>query len=94
MPAKLYPQHGYGVYAITNKVNGKRYIGACNCANSRMAIRKSQHLTGNKRGNAGIREDLKTYNRDDFTFDVLAYNMTEDEAHHLESELIKDLQPR
>ena len=87
----IYPQEGYAVYAITNTVNGKRYIGACKADNYGISGRKACHLSGSKSGSPAIREDMKIYDRDVFDFEVLCHNMTAEEAHHLEKELIKDL---
>lgn len=79
------------VYSITNKKNGKIYIGST----INYKKRKSQHLTNLKGGyheNYRLQEGYDNYGEISFKFDVLldANNMSDKERYSKEEEYIND----
>ena len=58
-----------GIYKITNKINGKFYIGST----TRLVARKAEHKyrTKNRKGNSAIRNAILKYGEDNFIFTVL-----------------------
>jgi hypothetical protein len=58
-----------GIYKITNRVNGKFYIGST----TRLSARKAEHKyrTKNRKGNSAIRSAILKYGEDNFVFTIL-----------------------
>lgn len=57
------------IYKITNTVNGMIYIGQT--IHNAEKTRKNDHLNGTSNGNSLIKDDLKVYGKDAFTFEIL-----------------------
>lgn len=72
------------IYQITNKLNGKIYIGQTNNIQKRW----SNHKCGND-SNMVIAQAIKKYGVSNFTFEVLLRNLSLEEANEKEIELIK-----
>ena len=80
------------VYLVTNKVNGKRYIGVTTKA---MRRRMAEHFSHAKmgRGNGAFYRAIRKYGRHAFEFSILAHCATGAEALQTEILLIAQLQP-
>ena len=77
------------VYKITNKINGKEYIGITNNITKRWDNEKSYPKDPNKR--QVIQEAIHKYGSENFDFQVLYRNISIEEAVSLEEELIAKL---
>ena len=60
----------YWIYSITNKVNGKRYIGVTHRLNTRWNEHK-RHLRNNCHVNKKLQDAYNEYGEDNFIYDVL-----------------------
>jgi len=74
------------LYKISNIVNGKMYIGQTNNPN----LRWSQHKSNAKynRGNQVITRAITKYGQDKFTFEVIAFCLTKENADLSEQDII------
>jgi len=91
----LYLEHSKykvsGIYKITNKINGKIYIGqACNIVTR---IRKHKNTINSKRNNYPIYYDMIKYGFDSFEVSVLEVVYGEDYRRERETFWIKKLRP-
>lgn len=77
------------VYKITNKINGKEYVGITNNITKRWDNEKSYPKDPNKR--QVIQEAIHKYGSENFDFQVLYRNISIEEAVSLEEELIAKL---
>ena len=77
------------VYKITNKINGKEYVGITNNITKRWGNEKSYPKDPNKR--QVIQEAIHKYGSENFDFQVLHRNISIEEAVSLEEELIAEL---
>lgn len=77
------------VYKITNKINGKEYVGITNNITKRWGNEKSYPKDPNKR--QVIQEAIHKYGSENFDFQVLYRNISIEEAVSLEEELIAKL---
>lgn len=59
-----------GIYAITNTLNGKQYVGSAVYFGRRWSIHR-QHLTANRHHSAKLQRAWNKYGADAFTFTVL-----------------------
>ena len=73
----------YSVYRVTNVAINKSYIGSCKAKN--LKSRQYNHITGNRRGNTFIAEDLPIYTCHNFIFEEIHTDMTKEQAENLES---------
>jgi group I intron endonuclease len=75
-----------GIYKITNKVNGKSYIGLTNCIKTRWGHHKGMMKNGNHHSTK-LRNAVAKYGMDNFTFEVLEYCneelLSEKEIHYI-----------
>ena len=56
-----------GIYIITNKINGKKYIGQSN----NMRKRFSDYNSKNKKDSRPIYQDIRKFGSDNFTFEII-----------------------
>lgn len=75
------------IYKITNKVNGKVYIGQT--VRDAEKTRIPNHLNGNTCGNKLIKKDLEIYGKKVFDFEILHDGIIPEFLRTLESEEIK-----
>lgn len=76
----------YSVYCHTNKINGKKYVGAT--SQSVLARwENGKHYSRHTR----FYRDITKYGWDNFTHEVLYTNLTKDQAEKVEKELIAKL---
>lgn len=74
----------YSVYKITNEANGMIYVGqTCN-----FEQRTRQHKS--REDNPHLRNAMKKYGIENFTFEVLYSDLTKEEADKMEIKLISD----
>jgi group I intron endonuclease len=78
------------IYKITNKINGKAYVGRTKCArvNDRWKTHKSPK---SGRGVSAIKEAILKYGVDNFVFETLIKASSEDELALLEAQTIQKL---
>ena len=83
-----------GIYSITNKINGKCYVGS----SINLAIRKKNHvgeLRGNRHGNEHLQRAWNKYGGDSFRFEVLAVlGTTEKILRIVENMYLYNLKPK
>lgn len=80
------------VYVITNKVNGKQYVGKTNRTTE---IRFKEHLKESvkpRSENIPLYRAMNKYGEDNFSLEIVEKNLTPDEANALEVEYIKKLE--
>lgn len=77
------------VYKITNKTNGKFYIGSTNNEHRRMLAHFCNH-TCTQNQNNDLHMDIKKLNEDDFDVEVLLETQDIIEASRLESSIIRE----
>lgn len=77
------------VYQITNKVNGKQYIGITNNPKKRWENHKC-----NNDPSMVIAKAIQKYGKDNFDFEVLYSNLSVEEASEKEIQLIKEKHTR
>lgn len=65
-------QHGPGIYLITNKQDGKVYVGSSNKVRRRLIEHKSRLLLNNHH-NRYLQRAFNKYKLESFTFEVLEY---------------------
>ena len=76
----------YKVYVWTNAVNGKRYVGTTG-----MSMEKRAGCNGsNYKGSPHFFSAIQKYGFDNFSYVILADNLTKEEAADLEKKYIKD----
>jgi len=63
---------GTGVYSITNKVNGKRYVGSTASSFLNRWSRHTKDLKSNKHHSVRLQRAWNKYSADNFVFEVLA----------------------
>lgn len=77
-----------GIYAITNKVNGKIYVGSSNNIYYRWKSHKS-YLNNGLHTNAHLQSAWQKYGKDSFEFSVLekcnVESLIEREQHHMDT---------
>jgi hypothetical protein len=79
----------YCVYAHTNKINGKKYIGiTCQKPEARWGINGSRYLYEDSRTRSAFAEAIRKYGWENFTHEILYVGLTEAEAKQKEKELI------
>jgi group I intron endonuclease len=74
------------VYMVTNKVNGKSYIGQ---TIKNLSIRKRNHITEAKRSNFYFHQALIKYSKDNFKWEILEYCDSKEELDEMEFHYIK-----
>lgn len=72
------------LYQITNKINGKKYIGITNSYKRRFRQHKANHSP-----NSLICKAIQKYGQENFIFEVLKENLSIENACELEQEYIK-----
>lgn len=79
----------YCVYAHTNKINGKKYIGiTCQKPEARWGVDGSRYLYEDDRTRSAFAEAIRKYGWENFTHEVLFEGLTEVDAKAKEKELI------
>jgi len=76
----------YKVYVWTNSVNGKRYIGTTGTTMEKRAGANGYYYQGSPKFYAAIRK----YGFDKFSYQILADNLTKEQAAELETKYIKE----
>lgn len=76
------------VYKITNKVNGKIYIGVTKCSLSK---RWNEHKSKAKSGKSHLSKAIAKYGQNNFCIELIKECSNEDEMYKLEVSLIKEL---
>ena len=80
----------YCVYAHTNKINGKKYIGITSQKpEARWGINGSRYLYEDSRAKSAFAIAIRKYGWENFSHEILFNGLTENEAKHKECELIK-----
>lgn len=74
------------IYKITNKINGKIYIGQ---TTQSLEIRWRQHCTDKRSGCRSLRNAIKKYNKENFNLKTIAECKSLDEMNQLEPYYIK-----
>lgn len=77
-----------GIYSITNKVNGKRYIGLSTNIKRRIASHKYQ-LKYNRHENFKLQRAWNKYGEESFKFDVLVECINSENLAQVEMDLIE-----
>lgn len=79
---------GYGcIYLITNKVNGKKYVGQ---TIQRVSVRWSAHCNSKNSRCKALGSAIALYGRESFSFEVVAWGANKDYLDALEIKLIRD----
>lgn len=81
-----------GIYKITNKVNGKFYIGSSNNLNKRWQQHISE-LNNQKHYNPYLQKSFNKYGIDKFSFDILEIIECEELLLKLEQKYMDELKP-
>lgn len=87
-----------GIVRITNKTNGKCYLGSCSNLKNRWLSLKDQLNTG-RFVNSGLQQDWKELGEDAFVYDVVEQKEVEEdmnvkwELEAMEKEWLEKLQP-
>ena len=79
------------VYMHENLTNGKRYIGATKTSLARECKHGEGYRPKNPNSTSLLYEDIKKYGWDGFSHKVIMRNLTESEAWHLRSKMIRRL---
>lgn len=74
------------VHRITNKINGKNYIGITNNPHKRWSNERSYPTNPEKKRQV-IQEAIHRYGKENFSFEILYSNLTVEEACELEAEM-------
>ena len=79
-----------GIYQITNKVNGKIYIGSCfNNSFKRRWGKHLERLRKNKHNNKHLQSAYNLYGEDSFIFTICEYSLGDkEEVHKLEQKYL------
>ena len=80
---------GY-IYKITNKINGKAYIGQSINEPTKSNGRISEHLNGRGNKSRAIHNAIKKYGKDNFSHEVLHAILLDDQLDELEVQAIKE----
>lgn len=81
----------YLVYKITNKINGKIYIGVTNDTNTRWSGNGTQYRDTSKEGNKRpFWNAIQKYGWDNFEKEILINNLTKEIAYEKEIQMIKE----
>lgn len=78
-----------GVYLLTNKINGKKYVGQSVDVNKRWKQHVSIAINPKSRKYA-IHNAIAKYGQDNFSWEILHYCSSFDESNMLETKLIKE----
>jgi group I intron endonuclease len=78
-----------GLYAVTNNITGRSYVGSSINVNRRLIQHRSAIKTGNFYHYQPYAEDAKKYGVEAFSFHVLAELMTEQEAREIEQAFLE-----
>lgn len=79
------------IYRITNKVNGKFYIGK---TTKSIAVRLKEHKYRSKTGNTYLHKAIRKYGEDQFSIELLESVQTNDDLNHREIYWIATLSPQ
>ena len=79
------------VYCITNKINGKQYIGITNDYKRRWANHIAYQAPEREQV---VHRAIKKYGKENFDFQILFSNLTVEEASAKEIELIENMRTR
>ena len=77
----------YIVYLLTNKTNGKMYVGMTSCEDPNDRWKKGH---GYKKGSY-IKNAINKYGWDGFTHEIIHSGITKEDAEHIEIKMIADL---
>lgn len=81
-------KQGFEVYLITNKVNGKTYVGKTVCGTENRWL---EHLYNAKRGKFPIYNAIRKYGKESFTVTTVYEGISEREINAVEKGLIAQL---
>lgn len=78
----------YTIYKITNKINGKIYIGI---TTKSIEERFARHVNSAEKSKYRIHTAIRKYGRDNFVIETLSVVSSQEEANELEIKLIQEL---